>query len=73
MGFIALKPESVSNKSQSARDIHVTILYPVGTATMDTPKRKKRQAYLVRYSPTKLLSVSDLNIDRLVAERCDQI
>ena len=46
----------------SARDI--TILYPVGVATMDILKRKKRQAYLVQYSPTKMLSVSDLNVDR---------
>ena len=55
---------------QSAHDI--TILYPVSTATMDTLKRKKRQAYLALYSPTKLHLVSDLNVDlfsdRLVAE-----
>ena len=36
----------------------------MGTATMDTLKRKKRQAYLVHYSPTKPLSVSDLNVNR---------
>ena len=58
----------------SARDI--TILYPVGVATMDTLKRKKRQAYLAQYSPTKMLSVSDLtsieprSSDRLVVEGC---
>ena len=38
----------------SAHDI--TILYPVGTTTMETIEKKKRQAYLARNSPTKPLS-----------------
>ena len=70
-GFIAPKPEGTKWPKGwvqyitcilSARDI--TILYPVGTATTDTLKRKKRQAYLSRYCPTKLLSMPDLNVDR---------
>ena len=55
MAFIAPRPEG--NKMPcipSARDI--TILYPVGTTTMETIKKKKRQAYLARNSPTKPFS-----------------
>ena len=36
----------------SVRDI--TILYPVGSTTMETIKKKKRQAYLARNSPTSV-------------------
>ena len=44
----------------NARDI--SILYPVGTATMDMHRtqEKKRQAYLTRNDPTKPLSESAL-------------
>ena len=36
----------------------------MGTATMDTLKRKKRQANLARCSTTKPLLASDLNVDQ---------
>ena len=36
------------------RDVHVTILYPVGTATTDT--HRSSEAHDARNIPTKLLS-----------------
>ena len=58
--------------------VHVIqLFYIMGHSYHGYSQEKEEKAYLALYSPTKPLSVSDLNVnlssDHLVAEGCGQI